>query len=247
MHPRTKVVSTTNGDLYTLVTCKKLFLVDSRLLYCYFSPARTSECFGRRFAKGPLSTDKFEELETATLIVSTSKLFIVESEWVCTFIFNQGSFVLDKLTGLSEDELVEFIGDVGKLFLEAIDGIAVISAELDSQNNAANTDPKLLPILSNEIVALRHADFCGIVRQHQQRLLGTWTNVEIDALEQEHQRLQEVVKHEEVIREQLGKYDGKIDFSETWGALNGRFSLLQQFCGGFATVFPGRSQVESDF
>ena len=80
-------------------------------------------------AKGPLSTDKFEELETATLIVSTSKLFMVESERVYTFIFNQGSFVLDKLTGLSEDELVEFIGDVGKLFLEAIDGIAAISAE----------------------------------------------------------------------------------------------------------------------
>ena len=134
MYPRTKVVGTTNGDLYIFITCKKMFPVDSRLLYCYFSPARTSECFGRSLisligAKGPLSTDEFEELETATLIVSTSKLFMVESERVYTFIFNQGSFVLDKLTGLSEDELVEFIGDVGKLFLEAIDGIAAISAE----------------------------------------------------------------------------------------------------------------------
>ena len=42
-------------------------------------------------------------------------------------------------------------------------------------------------------------------------------------------------------------YDEKTTFDEAWSIVKGRFKYLLRFCGGGASVFPGTSQVESDF
>ena len=42
-------------------------------------------------------------------------------------------------------------------------------------------------------------------------------------------------------------YDEKTTFDEAWSIVKGRFKYLLRFCGGVASVFPGTSQVESDF
>jgi len=45
----------------------------------------------------------------------------------------------------------------------------------------------------------------------------------------------------------LNSCDEKTTFDEAWSIVKGRFKYLLRFCGGVASVFPGTSQVESDF
>ena len=49
------------------------------------------------------------------------------------------------------------------------------------------------------------------------------------------------------MKEYLSKHTQNTSFQDSWKILNGRFPLVEKFCGGIATVFPGTSQVESDF
>ena len=91
------------------------------------------------------------------------------------------------------------------------------------------------------------SDLCAIVRRHSGRLLARLTTTEIDAIEQQHQELVAAFVREDALRAALETRDEKTTFDEAWGIVKGRFEILQQFCGGLASVFPGTSQVESGF
>lgn len=45
----------------------------------------------------------------------------------------------------------------------------------------------------------------------------------------------------------MDKMSESIDFHEAWSALESRFPKLCTFAGGFASVYPGTTRVESDF
>ena len=48
-------------------------------------------------------------------------------------------------------------------------------------------------------------------------------------------------------RRTIHKDNQMTSFLEGWRSLNGRFTLLENFCGGLALAFPGTCTVESDF
>ncbi|XXQ34262.1 HAT C-terminal dimerization domain-containing protein [Plasmodiophora brassicae] len=52
---------------------------------------------------------------------------------------------------------------------------------------------------------------------------------------------------EPTLRASLDGLDSSSAFDDSWKAVKDRFPILQQFCGGIATVFPHNAQVESDF
>ena len=157
---------------------------------------------------------------------------------------NQGSFVLQKVEQLSYDEVESLVKGVTKLFLEAASGISQIIAERDEMNDSTD---KLPPVLPHELAELEPSYFCAIVRQHRERLLARWTATEIDSIEQQHQELVVAYARQQQLREALKACDEKTTFDQGWGIVKGRFEALQRFCGGLASVFPGTSQVESDF
>jgi hypothetical protein len=45
----------------------------------------------------------------------------------------------------------------------------------------------------------------------------------------------------------LHSFNEKKGFSDSWAVANGRFPLLQKFCGGLALAFPNTASVESEF
>ena len=59
--------------------------------------------------------------------------------------------------------------------------------------------------------------------------------------------MQAAIARDSVLRELLDKCNAKTTFADGWKVLSGQFLLVERFCGGLATVFPGTSQVESDF
>eukprot|EP00171_Calliarthron_tuberculosum_P006802 IDg6802t1 len=212
-----------------------------------YSAFGDEEFYKHLTGKGPLSPQEADSLDVSEWMFSRSKLFATRLDKVHEFVFNQGTFVEEKLEGITNDELKHFIRDVGMLFVEAIDGVNSICSERDARNEAADESSKLPPVLPHEIITIRHSQFYGIVRAHRERLLSTWTPVDIDTLEQQHQNLQEMVSRESALKDTIKLCDDKTSFIDCWKILNGRFPLLERFCGGLATVFPGTSQVESDF
>ena len=70
---------------------------------------------------------------------------------------------------------------------------------------------------------------------------------DIDALEQQNQAFCEVVSHEQWRKHEMEAIDSQTSFFNSWKILYGLFPELESFCGGHASVFPGMSQVESDF
>ena len=49
------------------------------------------------------------------------------------------------------------------------------------------------------------------------------------------------------IKAALDACTSKTSFEGRWGILGAQFQKLRRLCGGFASVFPGTSTVESDF
>ena len=199
-------------------------------------------------AKGPLSlteTKDLEEKENEIWLFSTEKKFASKLDSVIDFVLDQGSFVLDKIEALDDTVTQKLYKDVGLMFLDAIEGIKKIQAERSETNDAAQE--KLPSVLVHEILDQRQQEFCAVVRSHRDRLLTTWTPVQIDELEQQCADMCAAIKSERVLHGLVQKSTQKTSFEDSWKVLNGRFPLVEQFCGGIGTVFPGTSQVESDF
>ncbi|XXQ37519.1 DUF659 domain-containing protein [Plasmodiophora brassicae] len=69
----------------------------------------------------------------------------------------------------------------------------------------------------------------------------------IDLIEQQHRELCSAYTMEPTLRASLDGLDSSSAFDDSWKVVKDRFPILQQFCGGIATVFPHNAQVESDF
>lgn len=74
-----------------------------------------------------------------------------------------------------------------------------------------------------------------------------WTAADIDAMEEEHRDLVRAAAAEPALRSALDACKDGVSFAEGWSVVKGRFESLHRFVGGIASVFPGTSQVESDF
>ena len=116
--------------------------------------------------------------------------------------------------------------------------------ERDSSNEAAEEIPPVLPHL---LVKLRGREFSRVLRIQRNRLLKTWSQVEINDIELEFQGLKMAYQNEEALKNVLDGCDHTTGFSEGWNYVQNRFNSLRLFCGGMATAFPGTSNVESDF
>ena len=70
---------------------------------------------------------------------------------------------------------------------------------------------------------------------------------ELDGLQDEFRELVCMYQRNGTIKASLDACTSKTSFEGGWGNLGTQFQKLKRLCGGFASVFPGTSTVESDF
>ena len=70
---------------------------------------------------------------------------------------------------------------------------------------------------------------------------------ELDGLQDEFRQLVCMYQRNGTIKAPLNACTLKTSFEGGWGILGTQFQKLKRLCGGFASVFPGTSTVESDF
>ncbi|KAI9911995.1 hypothetical protein PsorP6_009574 [Peronosclerospora sorghi] len=141
--------------------------------------------------------------------------------------------------GLLLEDLRPLLLDLGHAVLKLISGIGSTSAERSSTNEAGTALPAL--------VKLSGRDFNSVVRTYRERLLTRWSTSRVDLIEQELLSILAVFESEEAFKNALRGCNKATSFEEGWSLTGGRFSVLQEFCGGLASVFPGTTSVESDF
>ena len=127
---------------------------------------------------------------------------------------------------------------------QLIYGIGYISAERYSRNEAGSALPEVLP---HELAKLRDQDFRIIVCTYRDRLLTRWSYSKIDRIEHELEELIFAHQSKEAFKKSLDEYNCSMGFRDGWSNTGGRFTVLREFCGGLATVFPGTDMVESKF
>ena len=74
-----------------------------------------------------------------------------------------------------------------------------------------------------------------------------WSTSKIDRIEQEFEEFIVAHRSEEAFKKSLDECDCSMGFKDVWSYTGGRFPVLQYFCGGLATVFPGTAMAYSDF
>jgi hypothetical protein len=194
--------------------------------------------------KGPLLEAEANALDDQEWMLSACRRFAGSYAKARSLVLNQGSFVLGKIEQVTDEEADALVKDVTKLYIEAASGISRIVAERDSMNEGTDQLP---PVMPNELAVLQHSEFCATVRKHRERLLARLSTTEIDIIEQEHQELVAAYTEEGQLRSALNACGSSTTFDEAWAVVKGRFKFLLRFCGGLASIFPGTSQVESDF
>jgi hypothetical protein len=153
-----------------------------------------------------------------------------------------GIYFTEIYDALSEEEKVRTWKDVGTYVLAVIAGVGEIRA--CEEATAVQAVP---PILPHQLVLLRSYEFNDLLLEQKERYISSRGPLKFDLLQNEHRDLLRAYRTDEVLRETLLRHDEDVSFEEGWKAMQGRLPLLQEFCGGLATVFPGTATVESDF
>ena len=195
--------------------------------------------------QGPLLPEQIDDI-VALQPAETSGSFIVTHESVRSSLDGLGLWLMEQLDTLDSDDLRFLLGSIGKLFVQAADGISQIVFERDESNEAAT---KLPPVLPRELCQIDMRQFVKLLQLHRERLLPHFGEDKIDDISKEFSELLRAFREEPQFKESVlnDGANGLLGFPEGWAPTNGRFPLLQEFCGGLASAFPNTATVESDF
>ena len=156
-----------------------------------------------------------------------------------------GSWTQAEFGLLSEDEIRLVLVEISTFCIQLVDGIADVKAERDSDNNAGEDAP---PVMPEQLAVLRTGVFIkNVLDPFREHLEDHWTPEEIDLVEEDHKALVTAYKTEPAFKQRLEKHNMKTMFNASWDDCNGRFLHLRDFSAGLATAFHNTTSVESDF
>ncbi|KAI9922771.1 hypothetical protein PsorP6_000859 [Peronosclerospora sorghi] len=115
-------------------------------------------------------------------ILSTDGRFRLNTDDIRGFLEDLGTFVVDCVETLTEEDLRSLLLDLGHAVLKLISGIGSLSDERSSTNEAGTALPAVLP---HQLVQLRRRDFYSVARTYRERLLTRWSTSRVDLIEQE--------------------------------------------------------------
>lgn len=132
--------------------------------------------------------------------------------------------------------------------MTACNGISGIVVERNRQNGAKTDPKKYLPtILPAELVRLTPRRFLNIARAMSSRLDKKYSAGHIDIIGDQQKEFVRAYKEEPMLKAAIDGAETHLSFHNAWAPLAQRITDLQNYFGGIATVFPGKSNVESDF
>ena len=232
-----KVAFTSLQGLSTIVSQQKARLTRLVDTYCRMSGMQ-----------GPLEDDQIGDV-IAVQPAEHCGAFVITHESVRSCLDGLGLWVIEQLDSLHPDDLCPLLGCIGKLFVEAADGISNVVCERDQENQPSNSE--LPPVLPCELSAIGMREFVKFLQNHRQRLLPFFGPEGINDISTEFSRFtrayREEAQFQEAIKNDADAANGPKNFKDSWATTQGRFPMLQQFCGGLATAFPNTATVESDF
>jgi hypothetical protein len=156
-----------------------------------------------------------------------------------------GRFALSRYTALADDDKERLESAVGKLFLNAREGITAIGAERAADNSISRD--RLPTVLPRDLRYLTPRAFNSIVLKRARRLAHSGSQELCTDLEREFKEFKRGIHGDSALREALELQHSIVSFADVQCPLGERFSRLKQFSCGIATVFPATSTVESDF
>ncbi|KAI9901006.1 hypothetical protein PsorP6_019314 [Peronosclerospora sorghi] len=146
-----------------------------------------------------------------------------------------GTFVVNCVETLTEAYPRSLLLDLGHAVLKLISARQMKLVQL------------FLPCFLTISSQLRGRDFNSVVRTFRERRLTRWSTSRVDLIEQEFFSLLAAFESEEAFKNVLRGFNEATSFDDGWSLTGGRFSVLQEFCGGLSFVFQGTASVESDF
>lgn len=154
------------------------------------------------------------------------------------------------LVGSDSDKLLfdSVVATVAMFSLELITGIQEVVAERDMENNAAAQVPPVLPL---ELVAMTPRQFSAALTMQKDRWMHRFTQEEFFEVDAQYRRLSRMYRENVSFKTQLEANTqtnvNMEQFKKSWQNAGEGFELLQEFCGGLASVMAGTATVESDF
>jgi hypothetical protein len=149
-------------------------------------------------------------------------------------------------------ELVQSLDDAQKnvalrsaaiVYLVSLNGIARIMKGRQSTHRESEAIPGVYPLQISEMSVVA---FVELVSGHNERLLSAFDAAFVSKVFEQHKALIRILELEPVLRARLER-ESKKEFSVAWSGVGSRFSELQTFAAGIATIMPTTSRVEGDF
>jgi len=180
--------------------------------------------------------DSFEASSAGTYAVPVRK--------VQDYIEDMGLLVRPTLQDMTQESLTGLCTFLAREIAMLLQHVSEITVERDANNTGTSTYPSILPYgLAN----MRGKEFSELLVLHANRLASTYSDQEVEEIEEDFHQLKFAYQFEDRTRYIINKQKDLSNFKECWAPLFKRFTKLHNFVGGFATVFPGTSSVESDF
>ena len=195
-----------------------------------------------------IGTDlSYQGLEESEYFISEDSRWWLRLSDVRDHIEDQGSWVRDQMSLLSDQVQKEVLLSVTKFVISLVDGFSEVQAERDSSNNAAISEEP--PVMPQQLVPLRTGRFISLVLDpHRPQLAkASWSEEEIESIEEDHRSLIKAIASEPSLKASIDAHTHQTMFNDAWDAVDGRFASLRSFVGGLATAFANTTSVESDF
>ncbi|KAE8896928.1 hypothetical protein PF003_g18960 [Phytophthora fragariae] len=195
----------------------------------------------------PVPSSEFE----SSAIDTISTKYWLQEQHLLEFIHYQGTFIKHNMNSLGDADKSSVLRQLGKFVLHIIEGMELVQAERDSNNEAAASPAP--PVLPTELVTVPPRQFAeDILNPRRDQLALFWNEAQIEAVEREHRELCQANLLDELVCTALDEESYETSFNDAWDSVQKAaapktFSHLRQFCCGLATVFANTASVESDF
>jgi hypothetical protein len=159
-------------------------------------------------------------------------LFSVDRSSVRDLFADLGHFALSRFSALADDDKQRLESTVGKLFLNAREGIAAIGAERAADNSISQD--RLPPVIPRDLRSLPHREFNSIVLKQAQRLAHSGRVELCIDLEREFKEFKCANQDDTAFREELEIQPSIVSFADGWRPLEVRFSTAAVLIEWFA-------------
>mmetsp|Transcript_20146 Transcript_20146/g.26081 ORF Transcript_20146/g.26081 Transcript_20146/m.26081 type:complete len:177 (-) Transcript_20146:90-620(-) len=134
---------------------------------------------------------------------------------------------------------------IASLFVLLVDGIFKLSSLRNSSNGPVFRAPSI--VKPSTIAKAGAFGFTSLLMEQEERYLSTFDLKAKDQVEEESEKFFNKYMHDRTFKQLVDNTYAANTFEKAWEGFYEEYSMLVQFSGGLATIFPGTSTVESDF